>query len=102
MGEETDNKIGSGSILRVFLGLLSAAVVGLFGWVWSAQIALTEMSIKLDNTIEEIAELKKDTETDNRQNDQISKHWKLHSWTRQKINELETASGKPISPWPDI
>jgi hypothetical protein len=50
----------------------------------------------------EYNELKQDTEADTRQNEQLSKHWRLHSWARQKINELERKVDLPLSAWPDF
>lgn len=88
--------------VKAFLGILSTAVIGLFVWVWSAQTTLTEMNFTINSMAEDMMDLKTDSEADTRQDTQLTKHWRIHSWSRQKINELETAAGKPISAWPDL
>ncbi len=95
--------------LKFFLGLLSTAVIGLFIWIWAAQSTLTTLSLEFNNLRKEIVvmskeakEMREDTDTDIKQNDSITKHWKLHSWTRHQINELERKNDMPLSAWPDF
>ena len=92
--------------IKFFLGLLSAAVVGLFVWVWNAQSSLTVLSLNFtslkENITKDMEELKEDTGSDAKQDSQLSKHWKLHNWARGRINTLETNSSMPLSEWPDL
>jgi len=92
--------------VKFFMGLLSAAVIGLFVWVWNAQSSLTVLSINLqslkEHVEEDLKDLREDTGNDAKQDSQISKHWRLHSWARGRINNLETKAGEPLSEWPDL
>lgn len=83
------------SIVKSVLGLLSVAVIALFGWVWSAQQQLT----RLNMTVEALAS---DNQETLRQAGQLVKHWKLHSWERDRITELRNFHDLPLSPWPDL
>jgi len=82
-------------LIKFFVGILSVAVIALFGWVWSAQQQLT----KLNLTVEALAT---DNQESLRQAKQLVKHWKLHNWERDRISELRNLHNLPLSPWPDL
>lgn len=46
--------------------------------------------------------LEQRAERDNRQDATLSKHWKLHSWARDRLYEERVARGEQIDPWPDL
>jgi len=81
--------------VKPLLGLISASIIALFGWVWSAQNQLT----RLNMTVEALAT---DNQETLRQSNQLVKHWKLHSWERDRITELRNLHDLPLSPWPDL
>ena len=32
----------------------------------------------------------------------VSKFWKLHSWSRHQIHELQVGASVPMAPWPEL
>jgi len=82
-------------ITKVVISVLSAAIVGLFVWIWNAQTKLTLLT-------EKVSSLTADHSADVRQDAQLNKHWKLHNWARHSINELERKQNMPLSEWPDL
>lgn len=73
---------------KIVTGVLTAGVLALASWVWSVQTTLTQVR----QTIH--AEQKQDAT--------LTMFWRLHSWERDRIHELESKTGKEPTPWPDL
>ncbi len=50
----------------------------------------------------DVNELIFDEEDDDRQDVTLRKHWKIHRWTADRINELRVEQGKPLASWPEL
>jgi len=50
----------------------------------------------------EVNDLRFDASDDTRQDKQLSKHWKIHNWSKDQINELRVEHTKPLVSWPDL
>ena len=97
-------------IIQILLGLVTAISIALASfalkWVFdaNAQIAIMQNTLELKFTeFEETHEgLADDTDEMIRLTRQISKHWKLHTWTKDQIAELRYKSQlEPVS-WPNL
>lgn len=88
--------------LKIAVGILTAALCGLFTWIWSAQNKLIVMSADIANLSDKVKALSADTRSDEKQDSQISKHWRLHSWARSAINRIEKQNDMPLSDWPNL
>jgi hypothetical protein len=51
---------------------------------------------------ENVERLMADTHRDEKQDRSVRKHWKLHTWARDRITELRHVHGLPLEPWPDL
>ena len=97
-------------IIQILLGLVTAISIALASfalkWVFdaNAQMAIMQNTLELkfadfEATHEGLAD---DTDEMVRLTKQISRHWKLHSWTKDQIAELRhEAQMNPVS-WPDL
>lgn len=97
-------------IIQILLAIVTTISIALAGfalkWVFdaNAQIAIMQNTLELKFTeFEETHEgLADDTDEMVRLTKQISKHWKLHSWTKDQIAELRHKTQmEPVS-WPDL
>ena len=84
---------------EIIVSILISIALGLSAftlkWVFdtNAQIAVAR---------EQLTNVLSDSAVDNTQSATLSKHWKLHSWERVRINELRVQQGLPIAAWPDL
>lgn len=78
---------------KSILGLLVAVIIAAGGWMFH-----TNAEFKVLQS--QVLELIDDTETDQRQNETLKRHWQLLSWTRDEINQNRSKSGKPLVHWP--
>ena len=84
---------------RVIGSVLSAAIIGCFVWIWDVQ---SETIAFRTRYISDITALNLRIETAHSNDDTISRHWKLHTWAKDKINELRVKAGETITAWPDL
>lgn len=84
-------------VVSTIIGLMSTVSLGLGGfalkWVFDANAEISVMNEKLSS-------IQSDKAQDNRQDQ--TKHWRLHSWARDQINELRYSNNLPLAPWPDV
>lgn len=96
--ERKDSKI-TFIVISTIIGLMSTVSLSLGGfalkWVFDANAEISVMNEKLSS-------IQSDKAQDNRQDQTITKHWRLHSWARDQINELRQHNNLPLAPWPDV
>ncbi len=97
-------------IIQILLGIVTVISIALatfaLRWVFDANARIAIMQNTLELKFIEFEEthagLADDTDEMIRLTRQISKHWKLHSWTKDQIAELRHKTQmKPVS-WPDL
>jgi hypothetical protein len=71
-------------------------------WMFNTNAKVAVISEKLSVMNEKLDSALQDTEKDVRQDSQLSKHWKLHGWTKDEINTLRIHNGLGFSQWPDL
>jgi len=59
-------------------------------------------AVQMEHMNKAIEELSKKSELDKKQDGQLSKHWKLHSWTKREIDAMRFKAGDGPSEWPDL
>lgn len=97
-------------IIQILLGLIAAVAIALasfalsWGFDTNAQIGIMQNTLELK--FKEFAEthqgLADDTEEMNRLTKQLSKHWRLHNWTKDQIAELRHKTQMLPASWPDL
>ncbi len=92
-------KNGRSPILMPLVSLLATVALSLSAfnlkWTFDANANMATMQQTLDA-------IKSDTESDKKQNESLSKHWKLHGWARDRITELRHMHDLELIPWPDL
>jgi hypothetical protein len=78
-------------LITITLGLTSFALK----WIFDTNAQMAVMGQRMDAIVAS-------TEQDAAQDRQLGMHWKLHGWTRDRINELRTAEGLPLAEMPDL
>ena len=93
------NGTDQSGITKWLLGIITAIVLSISGFtlVW-----LVEANAELRVLKKSVIDLAADKELDKTQNETLTKHWKLHSWSRDEINDLRHKSGLDRSRWPDL
>ena len=81
------------------MGLLILILSGLITWML---VTVNGQQTKIALMQQSLASVVSDTEKDKKQDDTLTKFWRLHSWERARINELRIADGLPIAEWPDL
>jgi len=97
-------------ILAALAGLLITITLGLASWSlklsidMNTQLAVLQESMKLrhESVDDDLLTLADDTEEMTRVLEAMSKHWKIHSWTKDQINELRVKLDLPLKGWPDF
>lgn len=84
--------MNNSTITNVIMGVLMALALGLGGWALS-----TTQSLQIQMAV--LQQQLKDNDTHDKA---ITKHWKLHTWAREEINDLRIADGLPQARWPDL
>jgi len=87
------------SILNIVLGVLVAISIAIAGWSLNKTIEMGEEQRLMQYQIQMLSNNK---DADEKQDRQIRKHWKLHSWAKDQINKLGRHHDIPIQPWPDL
>ena len=95
-----DNGNGEKSVMvKWLLGIFASAILALSSftlfWQFNANAQIEVLKIQLD-------EVKKKKDADVKQDHQIQKFWKLHSWEKTRIDELRIRQKLPLSEWPDL
>ncbi|MFQ5625033.1 MAG: hypothetical protein ACE5FM_00055 [Methyloligellaceae bacterium] len=76
---------------------LAALALAGFALAWmfnaNAKLALLQQAVEV---------IVSDKDADKRQDDTLIKHWKIVSWSKDRINELRAAQGLPLASWPDL
>lgn len=99
MGKTHSNGNGTSSkLLIVLFGVLSTVAIGLASFSLKWQFAA---NARMEVMASAISTIQGDTKDNLRQDESIAKHWRLLSWTRDRLNELKTALDQPIVSWPD-
>lgn len=97
-------------IIQILLGLVTAISIALasfaLSWVFDANARIAIMQNTLELKFSEFKEIHEgladDTDEMIRLTKQISRHWKLHSWTKDQIAELRHKTQmEPVS-WPNL
>lgn len=97
-------------LIQVLLGLVTTMSIALASfslkWVFdaNAQIAIMskEMELKFADLEDAIITLSDDSSDIIRLNSGITKHWKLHNWTKDQLAELRHQHQLPPVSWPDL
>ena len=84
-------------MLAAVLGLAATAALAVAGW---ALQTVHTLEIRISVLTEELNTIKADTSDSEEFKQSIRKHWKLHSWARDEINNLKYKNGLPITGWP--
>jgi hypothetical protein len=84
---------------EIVLSVLITITLGLTGFMLKWMFVT---NAELATTRERMSLLLADTARDVRQDKQLGHHWKLHSWSKSRINELRVASSLPLSEWPNL
>ena len=94
------------NLLPIIFSLLSAVTIGISSfalkWSFNANAELKVIRSEIENIKEAIRDLGEKSELDERQDSQISKFWRLHSWSREEINNINFRDNQPPAKWPDL
>ncbi len=97
-------------IIQLLLGIVTTLAVTLAAfalkWVFdaNAQMAIMKntLELKFDDIDDSLITLGDDTDDITRITKQLSKHWKIHNWTKDQIAELRYKQQmEPVS-WPNL
>ena len=87
----TTQEIVFSILITIAIGLSSFSLV----WMFNTNAKIAVMDNKLSLLLD-------DSENDERQDSQLSKHWQLHSWSRGQVNELRVKNDMDLATWPDL
>jgi len=90
--------IAMGVLMTICLSLSSFTLKELYAANAQRQV----MKVQLKAVQDALSESEKKSDLDKKQDSQISKHWKLHSWAKQMIDEGRFARGEGPSTFPDL
>lgn len=97
-------------MIQVLLGIVTVISIALASfalqWVFdaNAQMAImqTRLELKFEDIDDSLITLADDTDDITRITKQLSKHWKLHNWTKDQVAELRHKQQmEPVS-WPNL
>ena len=71
-------------------------------WSFHANAELKVISNEISNMQEIMDKLGEKSDLDKKQDEQISKFWRLHSWSKTEVNKLRVKNGDDIEDWPDL
>ena len=101
MSDDTSKQVSS----TVF-SVLAAICIGLSSfalkWSFDANAEMRAMSVEMKNMATQMEKMTQKTELDVKQDSQIAKFWRLHSWSRSEINKLRVKGGDDIAEWPEL
>jgi len=79
---------------EVILSVVLAVSISIASWALLKVIYLSEQVVELRTLLT--------SSTEDKQDETISKFWKIHGWTKSQILELRVKNGLPIVSWPDF
>ena len=97
----TESNLGNCIVIGVGTIIISISGWSLLRGVQSIQ-ADADLATQILLLQQEVKELRDDKEPEIRQDRTIRKHWKLHNWARNRINELERKNNLPVGEWPEF
>ena len=71
-------------------------------WSFDSNAEIKVMNERIKNLTESVNDMSLKTELDKKQDSQLSKHWRLHGWSRDEINKLRHLNNQEPSSWPDL
>jgi len=80
-------------------GVLVSIALGVSMWSLKWTFTANTQLALLQQSVNRIAD---DTETDRKQNETLTKFWKILSWDKDRITELRNTHGLALMPWPDL
>lgn len=86
-------------LLDILFSILIAISLGLAAFALKWQF---DANAKLSVIEEKLAKIEDDHTVDTKQDSQIVRFWKLHSWERDQINRLRVKAGMDVADWPDL
>lgn len=97
-------------IIQILLGIVTTLSIALASfalkWVFdaNAQMAIIQKTIELKfaDVEDSLITLADDTDDITRITKQLSKHWKLHNWSKDQIAELRHKQEMPPVSWPNL
>jgi len=97
-------------IIQILLGIVTTLAITLSGfalkWVFDANAQMAILKNTLELKFTEFEETHKgladDTDEMTRLTKQLSKHWKLHNWTKDQIAELRHKNQLDPVSWPNL
>jgi len=97
----SDNNISNYALVA-----LGTIILGITGWSLLRNVQSIQTDAELSAQIlllqQDIKELRENREPETRQDRTIRKHWKLHTWARDQINEIQKNNNMQLSKWPDL
>lgn len=98
--------MGKDAVIQSILGILLAICLALASfslkWQFDSHAEQRVLRTELNALSKSLEAAVVDSQTDEHQTKQLSKHWRLHTWARTELNKLQYESGKPPSAWPDL
>jgi alkylated DNA repair dioxygenase AlkB len=98
---DSDNNIANYALVA-----LGTVILGITGWSLLRNIQSIQTDAELAAQIlllqQDIKELRENKEPETRQDRTIRKHWKLHTWAKDQINEIQKSNNVPLGKWPDF
>ena len=94
------------NISGTVFALLTAMAIGLSSFslkfAFDANAEMKAMAVQMEHLSQKIDLVSQNSEEDQKQNQQLRKHWKIHSATKEAINEDRAGAGKDLFKWPDL
>lgn len=93
-------------VSNALFGVLAAICIGLSGFAlkfnFDANADMKAMRVEMNHMSEAIDKLSQTSDLHKKQDTTLSKHWKLHSWSREEINRLRFKAGDEPASWPNL
>lgn len=91
---------------KVLLTVVGSIALGISSWALNKTIgmveAMAEFKAELKVLDEKIDRMKDDKAEETKQDTTLSKHWKLHSWTRDEISAIKHKLEMGETKWPEF
>jgi len=92
--------------VNALFGVLVMICIALSGfslkWTFDANAELKVIRVEMRAIHDTLEKLSQNSEADKKQDSQLSKHWRLHTWAREEINRISVRDGSGIVSWPDL
>jgi len=90
------------NLTDVLMGLIISVSIGLSGFSLKWQFDANADIQVMKEEIKKLTEGQTNRDVDNVQDKQLVRFWKLHSWERERLQELQIKTGVTLSTWPDL